>query len=253
MSTRRARPRYDRMTALLVSTGVTIFALLAGTGAIGGVSAVGEQRNDVDLERYVAAAATPQAVGTTAQRQEQAAATPAPAATPSAAPTETAAIPGTGTAADTASPSAGATGKAADGSDVDVAVPADSGSGRRIVFDMSDQRVWLVGSDGTVQRTYLVSGSVTDNLDPGHYNVYSRSRYAVGVDDSGTMQYFVRFTRGNNAAIGFHDIPYDNGKPLQTERQLGTPQSHGCIRQLRADAIRLWDFAPDGTAVDVVA
>jgi hypothetical protein len=135
----------------------------------------------------------------------------------------------------------------------DVSLPADTGWGRRIVFDISDQRVWLVDKGDVVRRTYLVSGSVTDNLKAGTYAVYSRSRWAVGVDDSGTMQYFVRFTRGNNAAIGFHSIPTKNGHALQTRAQLGTPQSHGCIRQLRPDAIALWNFAPVGTEVDVTA
>ena len=128
-----------------------------------------------------------------------------------------------------------------------------SAQGKRIVFDISDQRVWLVGRDNRVASTYLVSGSVTDNLNPGTFKVYSRSRYAVGIEDSGTMQYFVRFTRGENAAIGFHDIPVDNGRPLQTVSQLGTPRSHGCIRQKRSDAVRLWDFAPIGTKVIVTA
>jgi lipoprotein-anchoring transpeptidase ErfK/SrfK len=40
---------------------------------------------------------------------------------------------------------------------------------------------------------------------------------------------------------------------VQTAAQLGTPQSHGCIRQEREDAIALWDFAPIGTEVDVTA
>lgn len=133
------------------------------------------------------------------------------------------------------------------------ALPAASGAGRRVVFDMSEQRVWLVGADGTVQRTYLVSGSLTHNLRPGTYAVYSRSRWAVGIDDSGTMQYFVRFTRGANAAIGFHSIPVKDGRPLQSADQLGTPQSHGCIRQLLQDARRLWAFAPEGTKVVVTA
>jgi len=134
------------------------------------------------------------------------------------------------------------------------AVPSGSGEGRRIVFDQSDQRVWLVGDDDEVVRTYLVSGSLTDNLDPGTYEVYSRSQNAWGVDDSGTMQYFVRFTEGDaGAAIGFHDIPVDNGSPVQSVAQLGTPQSHGCIRQRRKDAIALWGFAPIGTEVTVTA
>jgi lipoprotein-anchoring transpeptidase ErfK/SrfK len=136
----------------------------------------------------------------------------------------------------------------------DPPVPADSGEGKRIVFDQSEQRVWLVGDDGQVERTYLVSGSLYDNLFPGRYSVYSKSVQAWGVDDSGTMKYFVRFTHGTNgAAIGFHDIPVDDGQLVQTAAQLGTPQSHGCIRQLRDDAIALWDFAPVGTEVDVTA
>ncbi len=133
-------------------------------------------------------------------------------------------------------------------------LPAGSGTGRRIVFSESQQRVWLVSGSGRVTRTYLVSGSATDNLDPGTYEVYSRSRYAVGIDDSGTMQYFVRFTRGDQgSAIGFHSIPVDDGEPVQTIDQLGTPLSHGCVRQRTADAIALWGFAPIGTTVVVTA
>ena len=133
-------------------------------------------------------------------------------------------------------------------------LPANSGTGRRIVFAMADQRVWLVDDeDDDVERTYLVSGSLTDNLHPGTYSVYSKSEDAVGIDDSGTMKYMVRFAHGPNAAIGFHDIPVLDGAKVQTVDQLGTPQSHGCIRQLRADAKALWDFAPVGTTVVVVA
>ena len=122
-----------------------------------------------------------------------------------------------------------------------------------MVFDISRQRVWLVGGSERVRRTYLVSGSVTDNLGPGTYEVYSKSVDAIGVDDSGTMRYMVRFTHGDRAAIGFHDIPVDEGRKVQTRAQLGTPQSHGCIRQWRPDARALWEFAPVGATVVVVA
>ncbi len=84
--------------------------------------------------------------------------------------------------------------------------------------------------------------------------MYSKSEEAWGIDDSGTMKYFVRFTEGpNGAAIGFHDIPIDNGALVQTIDELGTPQSHGCVRQEREDAIALWEFAPIGTEVAVTA
>ena len=136
---------------------------------------------------------------------------------------------------------------------VSLEVPVDSGEGRRVVFDMSAQRVWLVGGSGAVRRTYPVSGSVEDNLEPGTYEVYSRSMRAWGINDSGTMKYMVRFAHGDTAAIGFHDIPVKDGEHVQSPSDLGTPQSHGCIRQWRPDAKALWDFAPLGTTVVVVA
>lgn len=156
-------------------------------------------------------------------------------------------------------PAAGAVKDAAVGIEADAAargpeaLPPRSGRGKRVVFDISDQRVWLVDADGDVRRTYLVSGSLTDNLKPGTYEVYSTSRHAVGIDDSGTMQYMVRFAHGKRAAIGFHDIPVDDGKRVQTRAELGTPQSHGCIRQARPDARALWYFAIVGTTVVVTA
>jgi lipoprotein-anchoring transpeptidase ErfK/SrfK len=134
------------------------------------------------------------------------------------------------------------------------ALPEGSGSGRRIVFDQSDQRVWLVGNDGAVERTYPVSGSRFDNLQPGDYTVQSKSRHAGAFDGSGTMEYFVRFATGYSEPIGFHSVPrYNNGELEQTKAQLGTPLSAGCVRQWMPDAIALWEFAPVGTKVVVTA
>lgn len=139
-----------------------------------------------------------------------------------------------------------------DQADETLAPPRHSGEGRRVVFSESQQRVWLVGRDGETRRTYLVSGSLYDNLDPGSYEVYSRSLDAVGVDGS-ELRYMVRFTQGWNDAIGFHWIPRLNGKRMQTRAELGRPQSHGCVRQAAPDARALWRFAPVGTPVVVTA
>jgi lipoprotein-anchoring transpeptidase ErfK/SrfK len=133
-------------------------------------------------------------------------------------------------------------------------LPAGSGTGRRIVFDQSDQRVWLVDADSAVERTYLVSGSRFNNLQPGTYTVQSKSRQAGAFDGSGTMEYFVRFATGFSEPIGFHSVPKDNSGELeQTKAELGTPLSAGCVRQWLPDAIALWDFAPVGTTVVVTA
>ncbi|MCW2747928.1 MAG: hypothetical protein JWP10_1070 [Nocardioidaceae bacterium] len=137
---------------------------------------------------------------------------------------------------------------------VSTELPADSGTGKRVVFSQSDQRVWLVDANGVAETTYLVSGSIHDNLNPGTFRVYSRSERATSFNYTSTMRYFVRFAHGPNAAIGFHDIPLDrSGNLEQTTAQLGTPLSSGCIRQERPNAIKLWNFAPVGTKVVVLA
>lgn len=133
-------------------------------------------------------------------------------------------------------------------------LPADSGQGRRIVFSEGAQRVWLVEGGDKVERSYLVSGSKFDNLNPGTYTVESKTRYATAFDYSGSMEYFVRFATGFTAPIGFHTVPVDNaGRPEQSKKELGTPTSAGCVRQWRDDAIALWVFAPVGTKVVVTA
>ena len=224
------RPRYARLASAGASVVITATALLGGTGVLplsaGGSAA--QASNDLD------STTSPKSLedtGQQASRPQQARSTG----------------PGISESADAAE------------KDVnpkhDVALPAGSGTGKRVVFSQSRQRVWLVDGKDTVVRTYLVSGSIYDNLEPGAFNVYSRSADAWGVDDSGSMKYFVRFTQGSDtgAAIGFHDIPVKDGQPAQTEAQLGTPLSHGCIRQKRSDAIALWKFAPLGTSVIVTA
>jgi len=216
------RPRYGRIGAALSSVGVTTVAVLGGAGML---PSAAEEPADTD-GAITTTSSSPRAPAPRSRQPERAPSGPevdAPGSTP---------------------------GERLDAAEV---LPADYGSGRRVVFSEGRQRVWLVGADEEVRRTYPVSGSLHDNLDPGTYSVYSRSAHAVGVDDSGTMRWFVRFTQGDSgAAIGFDDIPVDEGERVQTTAELGTPTSHGCIRQRTADAEAMWAFAPIGTTVVVV-
>jgi hypothetical protein len=232
----RARPRYGRIAALATSVAVSVVAALAGLGLLATGSAPADAAQ-ASAYAWTATVATDNADTTGGIGDTTGVGQP---------------VPSSGL-----TPQAEQSGRQASHSATDspTALPESSGSGRRVVFSQSRQRVWLMGDQpDDVQRTYLVSGSVTDNLQPGTYSVYSRSRHAVGVADSGVMGYFVRFTQGpTGAAIGFHTIPTQGGVPIQTKAQLGTPQSHGCIRQDLPDAVALWDFASVGTKVVVVA
>jgi lipoprotein-anchoring transpeptidase ErfK/SrfK len=132
----------------------------------------------------------------------------------------------------------------------DPPVPAASGEGRRIVYSNGQQRIWLVEDDGTVTNTHLVSGR-RNFPRPGNYAVFSRS--PVTRSGSVTMQYMVRWYQSRRLAVGFHSIPVDRrGRPIQSEAQLGTFRSHGCVRQSVSDAALVWDWAQLGTPVVVV-
>ena len=67
------------------------------------------------------------------------------------------------------------------------------------------------------------------------------------------MTHMVRFAHGTRLSIGFHGIPrYANGQPMQTEAQLGTFRSSGCVRQADHKAEALYNWAPVGTTVVVL-
>lgn len=213
-----SRPRYGRLALAAAAATVTAVSVLGGLGTLPTAADVG----------VAPRASGPGPVGS-GDGAESPAPTPPPAMTLSAG----------GVAA-------------LDSAIGDVTLPADTGAGRRVVFSEGRQRVWLVDERDEVQRTYLVSGSVYDNLDPGTFEVYSRSEQAWGIEDSGSMRWFVRFAYGDSgAAIGFHDIPVDQGAKVQTPAELGTPTSHGCIRQRTRDALVMWSFARIGTTVVV--
>jgi len=130
--------------------------------------------------------------------------------------------------------------------------PASSGEGRRIVYGGSAQRVWLVDQYNLVVDTYLVSGRANTPA-VGTYSVYSKSEQAWAGHDGITMRWMVRFAHGSDLAIGFHSIPRDaSGRPLQSESQLGTYRSSGCVRQADHKAQFLYGWAPIGTKVVVL-
>ena len=130
-------------------------------------------------------------------------------------------------------------------------VPSNSGSGRRIVYSNSMQRVWLVEGDGRVAHTYLVSGR-RGVPNPGTYSVFSKS--VMSSAGSLRLPYMTRFAHGRSLAIGFHGIPLrSNGSPIQSDDELGQYRSHGCVR-MNQDAVKvLYDWAPVGTVVVVLA
>lgn len=134
------------------------------------------------------------------------------------------------------------------------ALPADSGTGRRVVYDRLGQRVWAVDDDGAIIRSWLVSGSKYDNEPAGTFKVYSRSEETTAWNGKARLPKMIRYFQTDIGHIGFHGIPteIETGKRYQTDAELGTPLSGGCQRQADLDAAFMWEFAQVGTKVVVV-
>ena len=131
---------------------------------------------------------------------------------------------------------------------------AGQGTGKRVVYQRSSQRVWAINDDEQIVRSYLVSGSRYRNEVPGWHTVYSRSESALGWDLQADLPYMIRYTQTDRGHIGFHAIPSwrDSGEMLQTLDELGQRLSGGCTRQALQDAEFLWTFADVGTRVLVL-
>ena len=133
-------------------------------------------------------------------------------------------------------------------------LPPDSGSGRRLVYERAGQRIWAVGEDNVVIRSWLVSGSKYNNETPGSHAVYSRSDVSTAWNGKAFLYKMVRWLKTDIGAIGFHALPIhrSDNTPYQTDAELGTRLSGGCQRQANLDADFTWDFAQIGTPVIVV-
>jgi lipoprotein-anchoring transpeptidase ErfK/SrfK len=133
-------------------------------------------------------------------------------------------------------------------------LPENSGSGRRLVYDRAGQRVWAVGSEGEIIRSWLVSGSKYSNELPGTHEVYSKSEMSTAWNGKAYLPKMVRWLKTQKGAIGFHSIPLhvEDESPYQTEAELGQRLSGGCQRQAVADANFVWEWADIGTKVVVI-
>lgn len=124
------------------------------------------------------------------------------------------------------------------------AVPADSGTGMRVVYSVSQKRVWLVTEDGRDPKSFAVTPSTVHPL-PGSYVVGSRSGTVTGTDGV-PIEHVVRFASTDGIAIGF-SARVDGTMPAPDPAKKA-----GGIRMSRADGDAMWAFATISSKVVVV-
>ncbi|MFG2818870.1 hypothetical protein ACGFX4_05520 [Kitasatospora sp. NPDC048365] len=128
------------------------------------------------------------------------------------------------------------------------ALPAESGSGLRVVYAVKDHQVWLVDPRKTPQvvAAFKVSpGSVDPAV--GTYTVYGRTASGTGTDQR-PIEHVVRFAKQGETVFGFSALVDEKAPAPSAAAGLKT----GGIRASRADGQTLWDFAPTGTRVVVL-
>jgi hypothetical protein len=141
-------------------------------------------------------------------------------------------------------PSAHASGSPKHKSKNPLALPAKSGVGVRVVYSLSERRVWLVGEKGKLTRTFEVMPS-TVSPPPGVYAVTSRSGTVPG-SDGVPIEHVVRFASVDDVAIGFSAAV--NGSMASPNPDKKT----GGVRMKRADGDAMWEFASIGSKIVVV-
>ncbi|WP_409470194.1 hypothetical protein [Streptomyces sp. HC307] len=124
------------------------------------------------------------------------------------------------------------------------ALPGNSGTGERVVYSLDDDRVWLVGPDNRVTRTFRVTPSTVDPA-PATYHVTSRSGAVTGSDGI-PVEHVVRFTSVDGVPIGFSAAKSGLTPPPDPKARTGG------IRQSRADGNEMWKFATIGQKVVVI-
>jgi hypothetical protein len=125
-------------------------------------------------------------------------------------------------------------------------VPGNSGTGRRVVYAVKDHRVWLVGTDGKVSRTFTVWPGTVDPA-TGTYAVGTRTPATTGSDGVriAHVEYF-----GVAAGVNF---AFSNAVDGTSPPPAASGTQTGGIRMKVADGTALWSFGTTGTAVVVVA
>ncbi len=127
----------------------------------------------------------------------------------------------------------------ADGSGYAAAVLGSTSDPKKLIVDLSHQRVYAYEGDRMVFN-FLVSTGKWGATPTGSYRIWYKVRSQVmkgGSKELGTYYYLpnVQWIQYFNKGIGFHSTYWHNN--------FGTPMSHGCINMTTTDSETLYHWA----------
>jgi lipoprotein-anchoring transpeptidase ErfK/SrfK len=132
------------------------------------------------------------------------------------------------------------------------AASSSSGAGeKRIIISTYDQRIYLFEGNVLVKSHLCSTGTASHPTPYGVFSVQDHQYCGISVKYGGVYMYY---WMGFAPDIGMHALPYDPKSGSWTSADcLGHAASHGCVRQSLQDAQWAYNWAPNGTRVDVIA
>jgi lipoprotein-anchoring transpeptidase ErfK/SrfK len=128
-------------------------------------------------------------------------------------------------------------------------------AGKSIVVNLKKQRLYMYQYGHLVGVHVVSTGKWGMPTPTGTFKTKNKIANAYSKAYGLYMEWWMAITP--DGKIGLHSLPYwklkNGGKLYEGASHLGTPVSHGCIRQSYAEAKALYDWAPIGTPVTVVA
>jgi LysM repeat protein len=127
-----------------------------------------------------------------------------------------------------------------------------AGGGKRIVVDLSDQRMYVYQNGQLLWGWVVSTGRPGQETVVGHYKVLNKIPNAYAYTWSLQMPYWLGIYWAGSLQNGIHALPIlPNGQRLWAG-YLGQRVSYGCIILNTQNASTLYNWAPVGTPVDVV-
>ena len=123
--------------------------------------------------------------------------------------------------------------------------------GKHIIISVTENRIWFL-ENGVLVRTHLCSTGMPSHPTPlGVFHVEDHEYCAISVKYGGVYMYW---WMGFAPDTGMHALPYDPKSGSWTSADcLGYNASHGCVRQAISDAQWAYNWAPNGTRIDVIS
>jgi len=128
---------------------------------------------------------------------------------------------------------------------------APSGSGKRILIDLSEQHLYAYQGDQLVHSSVISSGAAPSYTRTGEFRVQSKIPKAYGASWGIWMPYWLGIYWAGSTENGIHALPVTSGGQTLWAGYLGRPVSYGCVVMGTQDAKRLYDWVDIGTPVSI--